>query len=184
MFTIAAASLFMDFLPLLPSQILLNNILSDIPLMFISTDNVDEELLKSPRKWNLNLISNFMKTFGFLSVIADLVLILPLLFIIKAPVGLFRTAWFVESVVTELASTFSLRTKKTFYKSRPSSLLIAGSMLVAIFAFGITYTRLGFSLFEFEPIPLNILALIMELVVAYFIAVELVKRRFFRKFEL
>jgi Mg2+-importing ATPase len=181
MITVAFSSLFLKFIPLLPSQILLNNFVSDFPLLTISTDNVDEEMLKKPRGWSIKFIFRFMTYFGLISTIFDLALILGLIFAFKAGTGLFRTAWFVESVLSELLITFAIRTKKPFYKSKPSRWLFIASIVAGIASVAITYFVVGHTLFEFVRIPVGILMFIGGVLLVYFLTVELVKRYFFKK---
>jgi Mg2+-importing ATPase len=183
MFTVAISSIFMKFIPLLPSQILLNNFFSDIPNLTISSDNVDEELLRKPKKWNIKLISRFMFYFGLISSVFDLALILPLLLIMKTDAGVFRTAWFIESALSEIIVVFAIRTKMSFLKSKPSRWLVISSMAAAALTVAITYTAFGERLFEFVKMPILILLFIGIILAAYFITAELAKRYFFRKFE-
>jgi len=183
MFTVAISSIFMKFIPLLPSQILLNNFFSDIPNLTISSDNVDEELLRKPKKWNIKLISRFMFYFGLISSLFDLALILPLLLIMKTDAGVFRTAWFIESALSEIIVVFAIRTKMSFLKSKPSRWLVISSMAAAALTVAITYTAFGERLFEFVKMPILILLFIGIILAAYFITAELAKRYFFRKFE-
>ncbi|MEK9132162.1 MAG: magnesium-translocating P-type ATPase [Patescibacteria group bacterium] len=182
MFTVAASSVFLKFIPLLPSQILLNNFMSDIPLLTIANDNVDEELLKKPKKWQIKTITRFMIYFGLVSSIFDLCLILPLIFIFKTTPEMFRTAWFVESALSEIVITFAIRTRVAFWKSRPSMALLYSSIGTVAVTIGITYFALGAQLFEFVKMPATILLFITGVLAAYFVAAEVVKRRFFAKF--
>ena len=128
MFTLAVGSLFLPFIPLLPSQILLTNLLSDAPLLTISTDNLDEEGLRTPKRWNIALIAKFALFFGLISSIFDFVTISSLIYLLQAGPELFRTGWFIESVMSEILVTFSIRTRRKFFKSRPSNLLAATSV--------------------------------------------------------
>ncbi len=180
MFTVALSSLFLKFIPLLPSQILLNNLLSDVPLLTVSTDNVDKTFLVKPKKWDLNLISKFMVYFGLLSVAFDLLTIFLLLYWLQAPQDQFRTAWFIESVLSEIIVTFAIRTQSSFYKSAPSHLLILSSIFVGIISVVITYSAIG-QYFNFVPIPTTQLALVAVILCAYFATAEIAKRRFFAK---
>ncbi|MDH4220253.1 MAG: magnesium-translocating P-type ATPase [Candidatus Aminicenantes bacterium] len=184
MFTIAFSSLFLKFIPLLPSQILLNNFVSDVPLLMISTDNVDEEFLKRPRRWSIKLIFGFMTYFGLISTFFDLVLILGLILVIKSGTELFRTAWFVESVLSELMITFAIRTRQPFFKSRPSRWLLIASVVAGIVSVAITFLVIGHTLFEFVRIPVSILIFIGGILLVYFFTVELAKKHFFKKHEL
>lgn len=184
MLTVAASSLFLKFIPLLPAQILLNNFVSDFPLLTIAADNVDKEFLRKPKRWNIHAISRFMVYFGSISVFFDLLLILPLVFLIKVTPELFRTAWFLESALSEIVVTFAIRTKLPFFKSRPSTWLIGTSVVTGAAAIAITYTSVGTLLFEFVSMPISIVAFIAGVLITYFAVVEIAKRRFFRKVEL
>ncbi|MBU7024518.1 MAG: cation transporting ATPase C-terminal domain-containing protein, partial [Theionarchaea archaeon] len=184
MLTVAASSLFLKFIPLLPPQILLNNFVSDIPLLTIATDNVDKELLQKPRRWNIPAISRFMVWFGLISVLFDLLLIVPLVFLMKVSPELFRTAWFLESALSEMIVTFAIRTKLPFFKSRPSRWLIGASLITGMVTVVVTYIPEGNLLFEFEKLTAPIVALIAGVLLAYFATTEVVKRWFFRRVEI
>ncbi|MGB9719076.1 MAG: magnesium-translocating P-type ATPase [Candidatus Anstonellales archaeon] len=184
MFTMAISSVFLMFIPLLPSQILLNNFLSDLPLLTLSTDNVDEGFLRKPKRWNLEMISKFMMNFGLISVVFDLALILPLILVFNTSAELFRTAWFVESSISEVIVTFAIRTKQPFLRNKPSKWLIATSLITIFLVAGITYTAFGFSFFEFVSMPLEIVGLIVVVLLLYFITAEIFKRKFFKKFDI
>ncbi|HZD60629.1 MAG TPA: HAD-IC family P-type ATPase, partial [Anaerolineae bacterium] len=183
MITVAGASLLLPFIPLLPAQILLNNILSDIPLVTISTDNVDPELTRRPRRWDIHLISRFMLTFGLLSTMFDFVTIGLLAYILMARVSLFRTGWFLESLISEIVVTFAIRTTKPFFKSRPSEALILSSLIIGLFSFAILYIPLG-RIFNFIPLPGWLTIAIIAIVAAYFGMAEIYKRRFFKSYGL
>lgn len=182
MFTVAFSSLFLKFIPLLPSQILLNNLITDTPMLAIATDNIDQEQLKKPKKLDVKMIRSFMSFFGIMSTIFDMTLILTLLFIFKADPSTFRTAWFVESALSEVLVTFSIRTKKPFYKSRPGKLLswISAGIVLTLGAF--VFTPIG-SFFEFVTLDMFILGFILMIVTTYFVTAELAKKHFFKKFE-
>ncbi|MBI4399876.1 magnesium-translocating P-type ATPase [Candidatus Micrarchaeota archaeon] len=179
MFTIALSSLFLKFIPLLPSQILLNNLISDIPLLTVSTDNVDKTFLRKPKKWDLGIISKFMIQFGFLSFVFDALIILSLIYWLQAPEDLFRTAWFLESVLSEIIITFAIRTQQPFYKSIPSMLLLITSVLATVFSVGIIYSPLA-SFFNFVPLSMNYLIAVGFVISLYFIAAEIAKNFFFK----
>jgi Mg2+-importing ATPase len=184
MFTVAASSLFLNFIPLLPSQILFNNLLSDVPMLGMSTDNVDPALLRKPKHWNLKLISGFMLAFGTLSSVFDLALILPLLLVFHTDPMLFRTAWFVESALSEILVTFSIRTTRPLLRSTPGKWLLIGSLAAGVIAVVLPFTSLGQDWFSFSPLPLQVIFLICAVLLAYVVSAELVKRWFFKKFEL
>ena len=183
MFTVAASSLFLKFIPLLPSQILLNNLISDAPLLTVSTDKVDEDLLKKPRRWDIHAIYNFMIFFGLISTFFDLVLIGTMILILKAGPELFRTAWFLESSISEIIVTFAIRTKIPFYKSKPSSLLLWTSVLTIVGATALTYTEFGAEYFKFVEMPIDVLAVIAGILVSYLATAELAKHYFYKRFK-
>ncbi|MCX6799191.1 MAG: cation transporting ATPase C-terminal domain-containing protein, partial [Candidatus Diapherotrites archaeon] len=184
MTTVAASSLFLPFIPLLPSQILLNNFVSDVPLLTVSTDNVDSEFLRKPKHWNLRFIGRIMVYFGAISTVFDLLLIGGLLFLFNSGTALFRTAWFVESALSEIIVTFAIRTKRPFFKSRPSKFLLLSSLQTIFVTVGITYLAFGAQFFEFVPMPLDVLLFIGVILAAYFATAEIAKRRFFAHAEI
>ena len=181
MSTVAVSSLFLRFIPLLPSQILLNNFLSDLPLVSIATDRVDPQLLRRPRHWQIGVIARFMVVFGLLSAVFDLLLIGMLLWRWPGETALFRTAWFVESACSEMIVTFAIRTRRAWYRSRPGGWLLGSSALAALVAFLIPYSGAGQRYFGFVAPPAGIVALVLGVLLAYFAAAELAKRRFFRR---
>ncbi len=183
MFTVALSSLFMKFIPLLPVQILLNNFVSDVPNLAISTDKVDEELLHKPRKWNIKLISRFMIYFGLLSTFFDLLLIFAMLYVFKVNLEVFRTSWFIESVISEIIILFALRTHLSFFRSKPSVLLVLVSIAAVVFSLALPFWAFSQQLFEFVPLDWKMLALIGVILAAYFTTIEIAKKRFFRKFS-
>ena len=184
MFTVASSSLFLSFIPMLPSQILLSNLMSDVPDLTISTDNVDEEFLKKPKKWNLDLISKFMIYFGIFSSFCDLTLIFFLLVVFKTPIDVFRTALFIEATISEIIILFAIRTKKTFFKSKPGTLLFVTTMIVTIVTIIIPFTAFGDNFFDFTKIPVVIIVTIIAVISVYFAVVEVAKKFFFKKFEI
>ena len=184
MFTVAISSLFMKFIPLLPAQILLNNFISDVPNLAIASDNVDESLLKKPKRWNLKLIYRFMVFFGLISTFFDLLLILIMLYILNLNQEVFRTAWFMESVLSEIVVVFAIRTAAPFWESKPSKWLIMFSILSAVFAVAITYMKWGKEWFAFVSMEPLIWGLIGLILIAYFSTVEVAKQYFFKKFEM
>ncbi|MBI4503150.1 MAG: magnesium-translocating P-type ATPase [Gemmatimonadetes bacterium] len=184
MFTVAVSSLVLPFIPLLPPQILLNNLLSDLPLVTISTDRVDEEFLHRPRRWDIGMIGRFMVWFGLLSAVFDLALIAGLLGGLKIGVPEFRTAWFVESACSEILVTFAIRTRLPFYRSRPARLLAWSSLAAAALVVALPFTPAGTSYFAFVPPSWASLGLVAAVLVSYFGAAELAKRQFFRHVRL
>ncbi len=183
MFTVAAASLFLKFIPMLPSQILLNNLITDVPLLTISADKVDKDMLKRPKRWNLKLISEFMIYFGLLSTLFDLAFILPLILMMNASPELLRTAWFLESALSEIIIIFSLRTRLPFFKSMPSKWLLYTSLIAGIGVIALTNTKLGWLLFGFVPLPASVLILIAGVLAGYIASAEVAKKFFFSRFD-
>lgn len=181
MFSMAGASLFLSFLPLLPKQILLTNLLTDFPEMTIATDNVDKELVEKPRRWNIKFIRNFMMTFGLLSSVFDYLTFGVLLFILRAAPGEFRTGWFVESVVSASLVVLVIRTRKPFFKSKPGRYMLAATLLIVNITMVLPFTSIGERLFGFTPLPVSFLVLMGLIVVLYIISAELAKRVFYKK---
>ncbi len=181
LFTIAASSFFLRFTPLLPSQILLANFLTDFPMLTLSKDRVDEDFLHKPRRWNIKFIRKFTYTFGVISSLFDLLLILPLIFFFKAAPELFRTAWFTLSILTEIVGTFIIRTRKAFYKSRPSGWFIAMSIFAISLTVLIITSSWGNKIFAFTRMPSSILLFIFGILILYVLVLEIAKRRFYKK---
>jgi Mg2+-importing ATPase len=179
MFSMAGASIFLNFLPLLPKQILFTNLLTDIPEMTIATDNVDRDMVEKPRRWNIKFILKFMMTFGLLSSVFDYITFGVLILILNANEYLFRTGWFVESVLSASIVVLIIRSKNIFYKSRPSKYLTTAIILTAIFATVIPYTVIG-NIFGFVRLPLNFLLIMLLILVIYMASAEIVKRIFYR----
>ena len=125
----------------------------------------------------------YLLYFGILSTIFDLLFILPLLLLLKASPELLRTAWFIESALSEIAVTFAIRTKYAFFKSKPSKLLVITSIAAGIAALAITYTNFGNMFFGFVKLPLGVLLFTVAIVLIYFAAAEALKKKFFSKFE-
>jgi len=184
MSTVALSSLFLPFIPLLPSQILLNNFLSDVPLVAIATDRVDPGLLERPRRWNIGGIGRFMIVFGLLSALFDLTLIGGLLRIWHVSTDAFRTAWFVESACSEILVTFAIRTRRAFWRSHPSGALFWSSLVAGVLAFALPFIPLGQEYFSFVPMPMPILGFIGLVLLAYFLSAEALKRPFFERLRI
>lgn len=182
MFSVAGASFFLTFLPMLPIQILLNNLLYDLSESTITTDNVDEEYAEKPKRWDISLIRRMMVYIGPISSIFDFLTFFIMLLVFNAAVPLFQTAWFMESLCTQTLVIFIIRTRRSpFYKSRPSRLLTFSSLCVVALAIIIPFTPLG-ALFGFVEPPLSFFAVLVGLIVAYLIMVEVVKRWFYRRY--
>ena len=179
MFSMAGASLFLSFLPLLPKQILLTNLLTDFPEMTIATDSVDKEMLNQPRRWNIKFIRNFMLVFGLLSSVFDYLTFGVLLLILHASVEEFRTGWFMESVISASMIVLVIRTRGPFLKSKPGKALLTATLLVALVAILFPYTPMG-TLFGFAPIPLPYILTLLLIVVLYIVSAEVAKRFFYK----
>jgi len=175
MLSMAAASFFLPFLPMLAPQILINNLLADFPMLAVSTDRVDPEILGQPRHWNFRDLVRTMLVFGPLSSLFDAVTFTTLLFVFHANEATFHTAWFVESMLTQLVVVAVMRTRRAFYASKPSSLLVALSTLVAGIALLLPFTPAAAYL-AFVPPSWAALGNIAGIVVAYVGAAELLKR--------
>jgi Mg2+-importing ATPase len=182
MFSMAGASLFLPFLPLLPKQILLTNLLTDFPAMAIANDNVDRSLVDTPQRWNVKFIRDFMVAFGLVSSAFDYLTFGALLLVLRATTDQFRTAWFLESVFTELLIMLVIRTRQRFWRSRPGKYLLAGTLAVAAATLVIPYTPVG-GLLGFVAIPLPILVVLGGIAVAYAITSEAAKYVFYRRAE-
>ncbi len=180
MLSMAAASLFLPFLPLLAKQILLNNFLSDVPAIAIAGDNVDPEWVETPHRWDIRSIRRFMIVFGLTSSVFDLLTFGVLLFIIKATPDLFRSGWFVESLLTELLVALVVRTRRPFYKSSPGRWLVISTALVVAATFVLPYLPL-YPLLGFVPLPAPVVAWLVGITVLYVLAAEAVKRAFFAR---
>jgi Mg2+-importing ATPase len=183
MFSMAGASLFLPFLPILPKQILLMNFITDIPALNIASDNVDVEEIKYPRKWNIKFIRKFMITFGLVSSIFDVLTFLILIFLLNSTEIQLRTAWFLESSITELLILVIIRTRRIFYKSRPSKLLIYSIIIVLGLLFIFPYTPLN-EIFGFIPLPISFILMIIGISIAYLLINEISKKIFYRKYNL
>ena len=179
MFSMAGASLLLPFLPLLPKQILLTNLLTDLPEMTIATDRVDAQAVQRPQRWDVQFIRRFMFRFGLLSSIFDYLTFAMLYFVLHASPALFRTGWFVESVVSAALVVLVLRTRGPFWRSRPSTALTLATLAVVIAAVALPFTPLG-TLFGFVPFPAVFFPVMGAIVVAYIAAAELLKRSFYR----
>jgi len=130
MFSMAGASLLLPFLPLLPTQILLTNLLTDFPEMTIATDSVDRELVDRPHRWDIGFIRRFMVFFGILSSVFDYLTFGALIYILRATPGLFRTGWFQESVISAVMIVLVIRTRRPFIKSKPGKYLLIMSLVI------------------------------------------------------
>ncbi|MGZ3774340.1 MAG: magnesium-translocating P-type ATPase [Pseudobdellovibrionaceae bacterium] len=182
MISMACASLFLPFLPLLASQVLLNNFLADIPALFIGTDRVDRDWQRTPHRWNISVVRKFMVSFGLVSSLFDFVTFGFLLFIFRASTDLFRTGWFMESLLTELVIIYIVRTFKRFYKSKPSPSLMVSSVCVATIAIYLPYSPVA-NWMGFVPLSFSALSGILCIVFLYALISELTKTYLFHSIE-
>ena len=179
MISMAVASLMLPFLPLLPGQILLNNFLSDVPAVGLADDRVDPEMVARPERWNMAFIARFMIEFGLLSSLFDFATFGVLLLVMRAGPELFRTAWFVESLLTELVIALVVRTRRPLFRSRPGRVLTWTTAVVVAVTFVIPYLPWA-SLLGFVPLPQSVLVTVVVITLAYIGAAEIAKRWFFQ----
>jgi Mg2+-importing ATPase len=180
MLSMAGASLFLPFLPLLPKQILLTNLLTDLPEMTIARDRVDQILMDHPQRWNIGLIQRFMVVFGLISSLFDFATFGVLLWVLKAGVAEFRTGWFVESVVSACTIVLIVRSRQPLWTSRPAAALVLTTLLVIAGAIALPYSPVAKPL-GFTPLPVSFLVAMLGLVFAYAVSAEVVKRWFYRR---
>ena len=180
MFSVAIASLLLPFLPMLPKQILLTNFITDFPYLTIASDNVDQEQLDKPGKWNLKFIRSYMILFGMHSSVFDVITFLILFYVLKVKESAFQTAWFVESILTELFILFIIRTHKNFFKSKPGKYLFLLSVFGLLLTVALPYMpfadKIGLS-----PLPFLNLGLMLVIVASYIITADMLKVWFFKK---
>ena len=181
MVSMAILSPFLPFLPLLPKQILLNNFLSDLPAMTIATDNVDPEMVNQPRRWNSTFIRDFMLVFGLTSSVFDFLTFGLLLWVLKLNVDQFRTGWFIESLITELFVLLVLRTRRTFFRSRPGSLLLLTTIVAGLMTLALPFLPFMQNLFGFVPLPPLLMLQLLVIMALYVLANEMVKKLFYHR---
>ncbi len=181
MFSVAGASLFLPFLPMLPKQILLINFLTDLPEMAIAGDNVDTELIERPHRWNVHFIRRFMAVFGPLSSVFDY-LTFGVLLLAAVDTHVFRSAWFIESVVSAAMVVMVLRTRHPLARSKPGRTLMLMTVLVILVALVLPFSPLAEPL-ELRPLPFPVLLGIAGVVLLYLTAAERVRRWFFSRYR-
>lgn len=182
MFSVAGASLFLPFLPMLPVQILLNNLLYDLSQTTIPTDAVDDEYAARPKHLSIAFVKKFISIFGPISSLFDYLTFFIMLHVFNATGALFQTAWFIESLCTQVAVIFVIRTRRVpFYNSRPSGYLLLSTLLVIAIACILPFTVPG-AVFGFVPPPAPFFAVLLGLVAGYLLLVELTKRWFYRRY--
>jgi Mg2+-importing ATPase len=180
MFSMAGASLFLRFLPMLPTQILLNNFMYDLSQLTIPTDNIDDEYLQKPQHWDIGLIRKFMVFIGPISSIFDFLTFYVLLRFFHAGEVLFHTGWFVESLATQTLVLFVIRTSRNPLRSRPSGPLTATVLLIVAAGVLLPYGPLAGSL-GFAPLPGSYFAYLAVATTVYLALVELGKRLLFAR---
>jgi Mg2+-importing ATPase len=181
MFSMAGVSLLLPFLPLLPTQILLTNLLTDFPEMTIATDSVDPELVEKPRRWDIHFIRKFMIVFGLLSSVFDYLTFGVLHWLLQATPEQFRTGWFQESVISAALIVLVIRSRRPFFQSRPGKYLLAATLVIVGLTMMLPYTPLA-PLFEFQPLPLSFILLLGGIVALYTLGAELVKKIFYQRY--
>jgi Mg2+-importing ATPase len=180
MFSVTAAAAFLPFLPMLPSQILLNNLLYDASQMTIPTDRVDEEQLERPSHWDVNFIRRFMIRFGPISSLFDFATFAVMLWVFHAAAPLFRSGWFVESLATQTLIVFVIRTRRVpFFRSRPSKPLLIAVLAVVAIGVAIPQSPLNDAL-GFAPLPFSFFAVLVAFVLGYLVCIEVAKYFFFK----
>jgi Mg2+-importing ATPase len=182
MFSMAGASLFLPFLPMLPKQILLINFLTDLPEMTIASDRVDDVMVERPHRMDIRFIRRFMLIFGPLSSVFDYATFGVLLWVMKASQQSFQTGWFIESILSAGVVVFAVRTRLPFTRSRPSRVMLAVTGVVMLVTLWLPYSPLA-GLLGFVPLSIPYLLVIFGIVVLYFLSAELTKRWFYRQIK-
>jgi Mg2+-importing ATPase len=179
MFSMAGASLFLPFLPLLPKQILLTNLMTDFPEMTIATDSVDPEMVERPRRWDVRFIRNFMMVFGLVSSVFDYLTFGVLLLLLHATPAQFRTGWFLESVISASLIVLVIRTRRPCFRSRPGLHLLIATSLVVAATLVLPYTPLA-GILGFTPMHWPFIGALAGILALYIVAAELAKKIFYR----
>jgi Mg2+-importing ATPase len=179
MVSMAIASMFLPFIPLTAGQILLNNFLADVPAVGIADDSVDPELVDRPKRWDIRFIARFMVEFGILSSVFDFLTFAALLELFAAPPALFRTGWWVESLLTELVIALVVRTRRRFYKSRPGTVLLVSTVAITALAFAMPFAPFA-KFIGFTRTPPAVLGALVAITLLYVVATEVMKARFYR----
>ena len=180
MFSMAGASLFLCFLPLLPKQILLTNLMTDFPEMTIATDHVDKEMVNQPRRWDISFIKRFMVIFGLVSSVFDYLTFGVLLYILRATPDQFRTGWFMESVVSASMIVLVIRSRRPFFRSRPGNYLFLATISIVVITLVFPYTSVG-KIFGFVSLPMSFIMILGIIMVLYILMAELVKKLFYQR---
>ncbi len=179
MFSMAGASIFLKFLPLLPKQILLTNLLTDFPSLKIASDSVDQAWLEKPVKWDMKFIKKFMIVFGITSSLFDYLTFFVLIFIFKSDEKLFQTGWMLESVISAMIVMLIVRTARPVIKSKPSKGLLIAILSVSLVLISIIYSPIN-SYLGLVVLPLKALAFMLGISVLYALLAEVLKRKFYK----
>jgi len=179
MISMAIGTIFLPFLPLLPAQILLINLLSDIPALAVAGDRVDPEVVERAPRWNVGWIRHYMMIFGMVSTFFDLLTFYLLVTVFQAGESLFQSTWFVTSLLTELAVMLVLRTRRAFWQSRPGALLLASTVAVSALAVALPYLGPVSRQVGLVPLPWHLAVVGLLIFVTYIVATEIVKRAFY-----
>jgi Mg2+-importing ATPase len=183
MFSLAGASLFLPFLPMLPIQIILNNFFYDMSQLSIPTDNVDDDYIKKPRSWNIESIKRFMVFIGPISSIFDFTTFIVFFWIFSTVPAQFQTAWFIESLTTQVLIIYIIRTNKIpFIESRPSLPVVFTTLGIVILGLTVTMLPVG-KFFGFQPLPFKFIITIYGIVTAYIILTFFAKKKLMQKFN-
>ena len=182
MFSMAGASLFLSFLPLLPKQVLFTNLMTDFPEMTIASDNVDPEMVAVPRRWDIKFIRRFMLVFGLLSSVFDYATFGVLLLILHASPPEFRTGWLIESVASASLVVLVIRTRRPIFRSAPSWKLLTATILVVAVVIALPFTPLSGPL-GLTHIPLVFFGALAGILILYAIGAEIAKWLFYRAHE-
>jgi Mg2+-importing ATPase len=183
MFSMAAASVFLPFLPMLPTQILLNNFLYDLAQITIPSDNVDDAYLRRPQRWDMRVIRDFMLFIGPISSIFDFLTFYVLLRYFHASEPLFHTGWFIESLATQTLVLFVIRTMGNPFRSRPSRSLTITTLLIVGIGVALPVTPLA-TLLGFTRLPASYFAFLILATVMYLALVDMAKRQLARRLGL
>ena len=178
MFSMAGASLFLNFLPLLPKQILLTNLMTDFPSLQIASDSVDEDWLKRPVKWDMKFIKKFMILFGIISSVFDYMTFAVLLFIFKANEETFHTGWMLESIISAMVVMIIVRTARPVFASRPNSKLLIAIVGVAVALLAIIYSPINIYL-GLISLPIKLLLALLGVSLIYALTAEILKKSFY-----
>ena len=181
MFSMAGASLFLSFLPLLPKQVLMVNLMTDMPETTIATDNVDAEQVEKPRRWDMKFIRRFMLLFGLISSIFDYLTFAVLIFVLNASPDQFRTGWFIESVLSAVIIVLVIRTRRPFFKSRPGRYMMIAAASIIIITLALPYL-LPYGILNFQGLPPIFLAWTALIILLYIATAEMAKRYFYRNY--